>query len=169
MGAVLIDGKVRRCSLAIAALLLSGTAFLLNGCGVAEDRRAAEDAVAEFRNQYEVGNYQQIYGSSDVGFRAALSESDFSSTLEAMRVRLGSLRTATIAKWNVNSYGAKTKVTLVYSSQFERASAVETFVFQLNGRSPTLVAYFIKSDALRVRLPSGQQQHKPVAERDIAT
>jgi uncharacterized protein DUF4019 len=130
------------------AVLLTLTAGLLvavSSCSLTKGREIGERAVVQFHNQFNAGQYHEIYAQSDEGFRKAASEADTLALFEAVRRKLGTVKNTNQTGWHVNSMPAGTMVTLSYDVDFSEGKGTEQFVFKLNGDKALLFNYNINS------------------------
>jgi hypothetical protein len=126
-----------------AALLVVG-----GSCSLSRGKGVAESAVAQFHNQYNAGQFREIYAQTDEGFRESASEADFLSLLEALRRKLGAVVKAEQAGWRVNATPLGTVVTLSYSVEFSEGRGAEQFVFRVSGDKARLYNYNVNSPLL---------------------
>ena len=127
----------------ITALLL-----VVNSCSVTKGREIGEQAVVRFHNQFNAGQYHEIYAQSDEGFRKGTSEADTLALFEAVRRKLGTVKNSNQTGWRVNATPAGTMVTLGYDVEFSEGKGTEQFVFRLNGDKALLFHYNINSPLL---------------------
>jgi hypothetical protein len=67
--------------------------------------------------------------------------------LQSVRRKLGTVKSATQIA-NSNTFNGVTSVVLTYKTDFEKASAVETFTFIVSSDAATLQGYHVNSNAL---------------------
>ncbi len=82
----------------VAVLLVAG-----NSCSLTKGKGIAEAAVAQFHNQYNAGQFREIYSQADEGFRKSASEAEFVALLEALHRKLGTVKKSNQAGWGVNT------------------------------------------------------------------
>lgn len=134
----------------MTALALSLSLAACNPATVAADKAAAEGAVAKFHEQLNAQQYAAIYAEADELFRGVGTEGGFRQLFEAVRTKLGAVRSTELKSWNVRqNFGTMsgTFIELVYETRFERGVATETFNWR-TGDPPRLVGYNINSQDL---------------------
>lgn len=130
----------------IFALALSiGLLLTIGSCGLAKGKEIGERAVDEFHNQLNAGQYHEIYVQSDEAFRKAVSEPDAVALFEAVRRKLGIVRSSNQTLWHVKTTTEGTLVTLVYDVEFSEGKGTEQFVFHISGESALLFNYNVNS------------------------
>ena len=127
----------------IAALFL-----VVNSCSVTKSKELGEHAVGQFHNQFNAGQYHEIYVQSDEGFRKAASEADTLALFEAIRRKLGTVKNSTQTRWHVNATSAGTMVTFAYDVEFSEGKGTEEFVFHINDNKALLFNYHVNSPLL---------------------
>lgn len=123
-------------------LLLVATA-----CSFSKGKGAAEAAVAQFHNQYNAGQFHDIYSQAHEGFRNA-SEANTTQFFEALKQKLGSVKQANQTSWHVNATTGGTMVTLAYDVEFTEGKGAEQFVFRVDGSRALLYKYHVESPLL---------------------
>lgn len=134
----------QRLSLVLVTLLLVTS----NSCSLTKGRGLAEAAVAQFHNQYNAGQFHQIYSQTDEGFKKATSEADFVTLLEALHRKLGTVKQSSQAGWGVNATPMGTVATLTYEVEFSEGKGTEKFVFHISGDKAMLYNYNVNSPLL---------------------
>ncbi|HXL79844.1 MAG TPA: hypothetical protein VN951_03125 [Pyrinomonadaceae bacterium] len=127
----------------IAALLV-----VITSCSVTKGKEIGERAVVQFHNQFNAGQYHDIYSQTDEGFRKGTSESDTLALFDAVHRKLGTVKNANQTEWHVNATTAGTVVTLTYNTEFTEGHANEQFVFYVTGDSARLFHYNVNSPLL---------------------
>ena len=115
--------RPRLCFVTLAALLLAGGSCSLND--LTKGKGLSETAVAQFHNQFNAGQYHEIYAQTDEGFKKEASEEDLGTLLEAVRRKLGTVDGSTQAGWHVNATPMGTMVTLSYNVDFSEGKGTE--------------------------------------------
>lgn len=116
-------------------------------CSMGKSKEAGESAVVQFHNQFNAGQYKQIYDQADEAFRKAATETEVLALLEAIHKKLGTIKQANASGWHVNM-GEATTVSLQYETEFTEGKATEQFVFLVSGEKAALVNYTINSPLL---------------------
>jgi hypothetical protein len=119
-----------------------------SSCSFAKGKGIAEAAVVQFHNQYNAGQFHEIYGQVDDGFKKAVSEADFIALLEAVHRKLGTVKQANAAGWGINTTPLGTVATLGYDVEFSEGKATEQFVFRISGDKALLYNYNVNSPLL---------------------
>jgi hypothetical protein len=127
----------------LAALLVATTS-----CSLTKGKGIAEAAVAQFHNQYNAGQFQEIYAQTDEGFKKATSEEQLTALLEALRRKLGTVKQSEQAGWRVNVTPMGTMVSLGYQVEFTEGKGTEEFVFHVSGDKAMLFNYNVNSPLL---------------------
>ena len=127
----------------IAALLV-----VVSSCSLTKGKEIGEHAVVQFHNQFNAGQFREIYAQSDEGFRKATSEADTLALFEAVRRKLGTVKNSNQTGWHVNATSAGTMVTLAYEVEFSEGKGAEQFVFHINSDKALLFNYNVNSPLL---------------------
>jgi TonB family protein len=129
----------------VAALLV-----LLTSCG-RKSKEIGERAVARFHDQFNAGQYHDIYAQAEEGTFGPLprgsGEADTLAWLDTVHRKLGTVKTANETEWHVR-HG--TEVNLIYDTQFTEGNAREYFVFDVSGDNARLSNYNIESPLLTI-------------------
>jgi TonB family protein len=126
----------------VAALLV-----LLTSCG-RKSKEISERAVARFHDQFNAGQYHDIYAQAEEGpFHRGSGEADTLAWLDTVHRKLGTVKTANETEWHVR-HG--TEVNLIYDTQFTEGNAREYFVFYVSGDNARLSNYNIESPLLTI-------------------
>lgn len=108
----------------------------------------AEKQVAQFHQQLDAGQVQQIYAESAEPMRKATSEQDMAALLAAVHRKLGMVKSSTRGAWSVHAGTSGTYVSLSYSTHFSEGDATERFDYQVDGGKALLAGCHINSNAL---------------------
>ena len=130
--------------LAFMAALLA----FVNSCSLTKGKEIGEHAVVQFHNQFNAGQYHEIYAQSDEGFRKAASEADTLALFDAVRRKLGTVKNSKQTGWHVNATPTGTLVSLAYDVEFSEGKGAEQFVFHLSGDKALLFNYNVNSPLL---------------------
>jgi hypothetical protein len=134
----------QKLSLVLVTLLL----ITSTSCSLTKGKGIAEAAVAQFHDQYNSGQFRQIYGQTDEGFKKSASEADFVSLLEALHRKLGTVKQSNQNGWGVNATPMGTMATLTYEVEFSEGKGTEQFVFHISGDKAMLYNYNVNSPLL---------------------
>jgi hypothetical protein len=135
----------------ILALTLIPMLFATGGCSLLKGRELSESAIARFHNQFNSGQYAEIYSQTDEGFRKGSNESEITALLSAVRRKLGTVKNTNQVKWNLNSTINGTMVVLTYETEFTDGKATEQFIYHVSGDRAMLYRYDIMSPLLVIR------------------
>ena len=129
-------------------ILLALVALLFSSCSFGKHKEAAEKAVARFHQQFNAGQYREIYTQCGEGFRQATSEADTIALFEAIRRKLGSVVNTRQLGWKVNTTPGGTVVRMGYETTFSEGKGQEDFTFQMNSGQAVIVGYNVNSPLL---------------------
>ncbi|MCA1817205.1 MAG: DUF4019 domain-containing protein [Acidobacteria bacterium] len=135
----------------IALLLIAAGLALSGACSLTKGKEIGERAVAQFHDQFNAGQYHEIYGQADGGFRKATAEADAVALFEGVRRKLGAVTNSVQTGWRVNATNAGTVVALQYDTEFTQGKATEQFVLMVSGESARLYNYNVNSPLLITR------------------
>ena len=130
----------------IALLLALGSA-----CSLTKGKGIAEAAVVKFHDQFNAGQYHEIYEQADDAFKKSASEDEFVALLEAVHRKLGTVKQAHSSGWGVNATPTGTMATLSYDIDFSEGKGNEQFVFHISGDKAALYRYNVNSPLLITR------------------
>src|SRR5215210_442917 len=78
----------------LSILMLAAMLVAASSCSMTKGKGIAEAAVAQFHNQYNAGQFHEIYTQTDEGFKKATTEEQLTTLLEALRKKLGTVKQA---------------------------------------------------------------------------
>lgn len=122
--------------------------FAVGSCSVTKGKEMGERAVDQFHNQFNAGQYHEIYTQSDEGFQKSTNEANTVALFEAIRRKLGTVKNANQTTWHVNTTPTGTLITLVYDVEYSEGKGTEQFVFQVRGDRALLYNYNVNSPLL---------------------
>ena len=122
-----------------------------SSCSLTKGKEQGERAVEQFHQQFNAGQYREIYEQSDKQFQDAAKEAEFIELLEAVRRKLGTVEKATPAGWRVNATPTGTVVALGYETQFSEGKGTEQFTFLISSDQAKLLGYNVNSPLLITR------------------
>jgi hypothetical protein len=125
--------------------------ILDSACSPAQDTTAAEQAVAQFRQQMASASLAEIYDGAAPEWKKSISRSDSEAFLGAVNRKLGAVKSSVRTGWRDNLTTSGHTVMLGYHTEFEGGGADETFTFRINGDHAQLVGYHINSLAMMVK------------------
>ena len=143
-------------------IAISAAAMILAGCSAEWETAAAENGVAEFREQMASGRYRDIYSAAAQDFRQGASEATALRFLEHVADTLGPVRESSRQGWRVTTGPSGSMVVLGYTTEFARGRGTEEFVFRVSSGTAKLAGYHINSMDLMM-LPA--ETRTPRAER----
>jgi uncharacterized protein DUF4019 len=135
----------------LAWILIGALLVSTSSCSLTKGKEIAEHGVVQFHNQFNAGQYHEIYVQADEDFRKATSEADTIALFEAVRRKLGTQKSSNQTNWHVKAGPLGTVVTLAYDVEFSKGKATEQFVFRMNGDKALLLNYNVNSPALIIK------------------
>ncbi len=124
-------------------------AVALAGCGkLTHDKDVAADAMDQFHERFNAGDFDKIYDTADAEFQGSNTRADFLKLLAAVHRKLGDYKSCDNHGWSTNSFNFDTSVTLRYTTTFTKGAADEVFDYRVSGTRATLRGYHINSNTL---------------------
>jgi len=120
----------------------------LPACSGSSDIAAAERAVARFHQQLNAQQFEAIYDEAAEELQRSDSKEQIASFLRIVTKKLGDVRSARKAQWNVTTSLTRTTVALVYETQFKEEVAREHFLYRVERDQAKLVSYNVQAKAL---------------------
>jgi hypothetical protein len=127
------------------AILLTG--LLLSACSATQDVNVAQEATAHFHEMMSAEQFEQIYAQSDASFKKTTTPEDLTRLLSAVNRKLGVVKTSGSEGWSVGYTPSGASVTLRYTTQFERGTGAETFLYRFTDGKALLAGYHVNSNA----------------------
>ena len=128
------------------------TALGVAGCGkFAHDKDLAADAMDQFHERFNAGEFDKIYDTADADFQRTTTRTDFLKLLDAVHRKLGDYKNCDNHgwnTWNTNTFNSDTSVTLHYKTTFKKGEGDEEFVYRVSGTRARLRGYHINSNTL---------------------
>jgi hypothetical protein len=118
------------------------------GCGTSKDVKAAEEHVANFHQQLDAQDFQNIYNQADPQLREVTKAEEFLALLNAIHKKLGNVESATQQGYFVNFTTSGTTIRLTYKTKYAEGDAQEVFIWRKAGSDLRLLGYNINSNAL---------------------
>ncbi len=103
----------------------------------AKDRRAAERAVAQFRQYYASGQFERMFDMGSAEMKQAMSRAQFAAQGRASAERYGGLRSTTQAAAVCFPH----QIRFVYASEFENGPVTELMTWTLHHGKAELLMY----------------------------
>lgn len=125
-----------------------GVVALTAACSLTKGKEQAERAVERFHNQFNAGQYQEIYQQGDAKFKEAVTEAEFVQLLEAIRRKLGTVGNSMQTGWRVNATTMGTVAMVGYDVHFSEGQGTEQFSFLISGEQASLLRYDVNSPLL---------------------
>jgi hypothetical protein len=122
-----------------------------SACSLTKGKGIAEAAVVKFHDQFNAGQYHEIYEQADDAFKKSASADEFVALLEAVRRKLGTVKQAHSSGWGVNATPTGTMATLSYDIDFSEGKGNEQFVFHISGDKAALYHYNVNSPLLIIK------------------
>ena len=121
---------------------------LTSSCSLGQGKELGESAVVLFHNQFNAGQFKEIYDQADIAFRKSAKEDEVVALLEAVRRKLGTIKQSNASGWRVNATPTETTVRMQYNTEFTEGNATEQFIFLVSGDKAILYNYNINSPLL---------------------
>lgn len=128
--------------------MLAAVAVVLSACSSSVDTQRADQAVSQFHQMLDTGQFEEIYSTSANDLKGVATQKDFVALLEAVHRKLGNFRSTMQTRWHVNYGTSGTFVSLTYTSVYSEGEAVEQFVYRLDDEKALLAGYHISSNTL---------------------
>jgi hypothetical protein len=109
---------------------------------IEDDKKSAEAAIDKFHEQFNSGQYQEIYNDAHDAFKRAIKQSDALSRMAETADRFGKMEHVDNREMNV-IIGAPIQVRAVYETKFEKGDSTEVFLFLKDGDAVRLAMYQI--------------------------
>jgi len=123
--------------------------FALFSGPAARNTKLANQAVKQFHDQLDAGQYAAIYDGADETLRETTSESDFVNLLQSVHQKLGNVQDLNLSWTGIAWHGGQgVTISLIYNTKFTYGSGNEQFVWQSHDNRVTLGRYRIKSNVL---------------------
>ncbi len=132
---------------AIAAPLVA-IVCLTSACSFTQDKSIAEAAVTTFNEQYNAGEFTDIFEGADSRFQETTSPEELTQILTSVQERLGTVEEVSQTSWNVEITPEGSLVKLAYNVEFAEASGTEEFDYLIVDGEAKLLRFNIKSEAL---------------------
>ena len=143
-------------SFAIAGLVLI---LLMWRCGSAmvTGMRQSDAAVQQFHQRLNRQEYEQILAAADPAFVSGQRQEEVARFLQAVRSKLGEVKSESRAYLWVNATPNGTLITGQYQTEFASGPASETFTWKRQGETLMLVGYNIRSNSLLDLPPASEE------------
>lgn len=132
--------EMRKALLPAGALLLC--CLLLSSCGFRKSRMLAEQAVRQFHERLDSGQYAAIYDQADQSLKDSRQKAEFTASLRNLHQKLGMSGKTSVSGFQLMTVsGQGSGVELVMQTEFDRGVAEERFVWRLKDGRAALSAY----------------------------
>jgi hypothetical protein len=111
-----------------------------------QGRRLANTAVQHFHQQFNSGQYLEIFRDADVGFTEGKNEDDLAKFLQEVHAKLGDAVAGSFISIRVNAATNGNLTTAQYKTTFDRGSAIETFTWIKTDNTLRLYGYNIRAN-----------------------
>jgi hypothetical protein len=132
----------------IKPLLFTFLLIAATSCSFSKGKQLAESAVVQFNEQYNAGQFHDIYNQADDGLKQHDTEASLVQLFESVHRKLGTVKWANQTRWYVNATTGRTFVTLSYDTDFSEGKGTEEFAFRINGDKALLYNYHVNSNLL---------------------
>jgi len=130
------------------ALPLVAVVSLTTACSFAQDKTIAEAAVKTFNQQYNAGEFAEIFEAAEPRFQETTSPEELANLLAAVQERLGPVEEANQTSWSVEAIPQGSLVKLTYKVQFAEASGTQEFDYLVADGKAQLLRFNIESEKL---------------------
>ena len=132
--------EMKKALLPVGVLLLC--CVLLSSCGFRKSRMLAEQAVKQFHQRLDSGQYETIYEQADQSLKDSRQKAEFITSLRDLHEKLGKAGKTTMGGFQLMSVsGQGSGVALVMQTEFARGLVEERFVWRLKDGTAELSAY----------------------------
>lgn len=118
------------------------------GSGLLQGRRSSNEAVRQFHEKLNAGEYDLICQDASESFTRSATHDELVQSLQGMHAKLGSAESEKLLNITVNANTNGTFITTRYNTQFTSGPAVETFTWIKSTGALKLAAYNVQSAAL---------------------
>lgn len=135
-----------------AALLIVVLSILAVGLGCSSlfgGTASSEKAVERFHQQFNDGQFDDIYSGGSKEFKDAAPQNDFVAMLRHINGRLGKMKSKSLGSWGIRTVGIGSVVELKYDTEFENGPGKEKFTFLMVNDEPKLLGYEVEADKLK--------------------
>jgi hypothetical protein len=125
-------------------------AFFMWQCGstLLQGRSSANQAVRQFHQELNAGEYERICQEASEGFTRSTTHDELLKFLQGVHTKLGSVDSENLMNLGVNATANGTFLTARYNAKFANGSAVETFTWIKSAGTLKLYGYNVQSNAL---------------------
>ena len=125
-------------------------AFFMWQCasGLLQGRRSSNEAVRQFHQQLNAGEYEVICQEASEGFTRSAKHDELVNFLNGVHTKLGSAASESLLNIGVNANTNGTFITTRYNTQFANGLGVETFTWIKSAGALKLYGYNVQSQAL---------------------
>ena len=120
-------------------------------CSLRADLAIAEAAVAHFHDQFNAGQFQDIYLHSGAQLKNSAPQIEFINFLSGVQRKLGVVKQTRMINFTVRNKSIGTFAWLVYRTEFAEGKGRENFAFEIKGDQAILIGYHIKSPLLTAK------------------
>ena len=117
---------------------------LTGGCSAGQDTAAAQQAVVQFHQRLDAGQFDAVYDEAGPELKAITPKPQFVQLLTQIHGGLGTVKATKQVGWNVNYNNGSGTVTLTYETQFASGNGTEQFIYR-TGKPLLLAGYHIQS------------------------
>jgi hypothetical protein len=103
-------------------------ALAFSGCGLKKDTKSAEAEVDRFHQRWNADNFHAIFDEAHENFRNKSADETI-ATFKRVKDHYGQFKNGTKRSWGFNTDKGVTSIKLKYDSTYDRASAVEAFLY----------------------------------------
>ena len=137
----------------------------LAGCGLKRDTKIAEGEADRFHQHWNADEFKAIYDEAHQNFRSKSADETI-ATFAKVKEHYGQFKSATSRSFGFNTDNGVTNIKLKYDSTFERASAVEAFVYRMAGGKALLVTYDIMTPETAAKREAEEKAERESKRKD---
>lgn len=129
-------------------LLLCGALFYSSACNPRERVDLARRTAEDFHHRYNREDYSGMYSHAGSAVRSSSTEAAFIKYEKGVRERLGELKSAEVANYNLVYHFSGAEVRLDYKCTFAKGTGVESFESAFEGGKAVINGYRLDSPEL---------------------
>lgn len=123
-------------------------AVACSACSFEQDSGLVDQAVGGFHAQYNARKFDVMFNKATPEFQGAKPRDYTVKFFLTVRDKLGAFKSTKKVGWTDSFLTSGHIYQAAYQSDFESGSAVETFVYRIEGPAAKLMSYNVNSDAL---------------------
>ena len=117
---------------------------MLTSCGVPSSFEEATAEVTRFHEQFNELQFDEIWKGADAQFRQRTTYEEFLAFFEHASQTCGRVNQSKAFEYSIKTSGAKARLVVEMRTKFERADAIEEFVFEVYRGRVGLMTYNLR-------------------------